>query len=795
MSDYEVEIVKTPHETSHFHPELEIIFVIQGNVNVTIKSQKYYLRKEDIILVNLNELHTIKSDEDAIVYTLHFPWKFLKQCINDKNTLFDTDALYRGDEQNYAYQDMKKILCKLVSEYLKKTKKSKCMEESLIYQLLDCLIESYELINRETSGVNRDDDTRMNYVLDYIGKNYMEKISMSDLAEELHISSSTLSRMFKKQMGVHFVEYVNQLRIQYAIKEILYSDENITKIAMDCGFSNLAMFNKMFRKLYGMNPSEYRKDMGKNKKPEDQDNLENSVKEQLEKEFWQQINNDKEERHDNTEINIDIGQSEKYIKNWCKAINIGAVSNLTRANLQYHTLYLMEHLHIEYIRIWNIFSTRLQISDGKQTSRFNYDEIDQIFDFLVSNHVKLILDFGRRPDAAYKAEKEVLFWKEEYIKFQTKEAWEALLNDFVVHITKRYGKSVVKSWIYEFSYIEKHAYPYYEEKNYDFFEVYQYGYSIIKKYISTAEVGGFSGNVQHEYSYLCDFLKRCKVNSCIPDYLSFILFPYTINQNKFEKRLNETDYEEKSVQLMKQLLEVSGLEDKKIYIVEWNCSLVNRNILNDSVYRAGYFLKNITQIWNRADMFCLWMGSDWVSSYYDSVGLSYGGGGILTKDTIGKPTYHMLNFLNQLGDLLVYKNEYMIVTKREEEYYILCFNYKNFSSNYYLKEEDKITFAELSEVFENNRSLNMKIKLYNLPSNGTYVLKKRSINEQEGSLLAEWGKFQFDTELERSDVKYIKNACYPRITMEKREVEEDYMQIDIELKPQEIILLHIYQKD
>ena len=110
-------------------------------------------------------------------------------------------------------------------------------------------------------------------------------------------------------------------------------------------------------------------------------------------------------------MKADVTKTEIYEKNWCRAINIGAVSKLARANLQFHTLYLLENLNIEYIRVWTIFSKKLQISDGVQKSRFNYGEIDQIFDFLVSNHAKLILDFGRRPDMAFQSEGNPLLYR------------------------------------------------------------------------------------------------------------------------------------------------------------------------------------------------------------------------------------------------------------------------------------------------------------------------------------------------------------------------------------------------
>lgn len=794
MSDFEVNITKNPDEKSHFHPELEILFVIEGNITASTRTQKYELKKEDVLVFNSNTPHMISSETESVIYTIHLPWEFMKKVISDRNILFDTDKIFHEISANRVQKDLKQILRELVFQYVRVPGKTRCMEESLIYQLLDCLIENYEVIGKRIDYRNCGEDDRLNYILDYIGKNYMRKISLSDLADEVYMSASSLSRMFKRETGIYFVGYVNQLRARYAAQKIIYSKENLTKIAMDCGFTNLSMFNKVFRQIYDISPSEYRNKMQSQLEEQTKDEENEEIRKKLRETFLRSEEKNSK-LQENTRIEADVQISEDMKRNWCKAINIGAVSKLARANLQFHTLYLMEHLHVEYIRIWNIFSRKLQISDGSQKKKFNYDEIDQIFDFLVSNHAKLILDFGRRPDRAFRSEGQLLFEEEEYIEFQSREAWENLLKDFISHLVKRYGVSEVDSWIFEFSYIEKHAFPYYKDEDYDFFNVYWYGYSTIRNLLPSAEIGGFNGNIRNEYEDLIQLLGRCKKEKCEPDFLSFLLFPYYTDTDHYEKRSNEPDFEMNSVDLMKKLMHTVGMEKKKLYIMEWNCSVINRNILNDSTYRAAYITKILSQIGNDVDLLCLWMGSDWVSSYLDSVGISYGGGGILTKDTICKPAYYALSFFNQLGNELVLKNENMIITKKKNEYYIICHHYEKFSSNYFMKDEDRISFLDMQDIFDGDKNLQLQIELKHLPSNGIYVIKKRSINEQEGSLLAEWSNFQFDTELESADVKYIRNACYPRISMEKQEIPNDRMKIRVELRPQEVVLLHIFQNE
>ena len=82
------------------------------------------------------------------------------------------------------------------------------------------------------------DDIRMNQIISYVNENYRNHMSLSELAEELFVATSTLSRLFQKQTGMKFAEFLNHVRIYFAAKELLTSSKTVTKIAVDNGFSN-----------------------------------------------------------------------------------------------------------------------------------------------------------------------------------------------------------------------------------------------------------------------------------------------------------------------------------------------------------------------------------------------------------------------------------------------------------------------------------------------------------------------------------------------------------------------------
>lgn len=91
----------------------------------------------------------------------------------------------------------------------------------------------------------------------YIYENYSKSISLSNVAEGLQMNYSYLSTLFKTEVGIGFSEYLNNVRLEKA-KEMLDSgDQKLKKIATDSGFVSYSYFLNMFKKKYGVTPTEY----------------------------------------------------------------------------------------------------------------------------------------------------------------------------------------------------------------------------------------------------------------------------------------------------------------------------------------------------------------------------------------------------------------------------------------------------------------------------------------------------------------------------------------------------------
>lgn len=633
------------------------------------------------------------------------------------------------------------------------------------------------------------DDVRMCQIVKYVDENRQNHVSLSELADELFTATSTLSRLFQKQTGMKFAEFVNRVRIYFAAEDLMTTSKAVTKIAVDNGFSNASVMNRVFRQYYQCTPVEYRE-----KKKEEKECTTPTKKENRDKR-----NENKSLNMENSAIEVNVRRKSKLTKIWNQVVNIGSVYNLTLANLQYHTIYLTETLGFSYVRIWNVFSKKMMITDGKTQGNYNYDMIDLALDFLVSHHIKPFVDLGRRPDTALSSMGNTLYFEEECIVFQSKDIWIAMLKDFIHHIIKRYGKEEVVQWKFELSSDIVHfaRNQYYIDKEYDYKECYRSSYQVIKKALPDACVGGPS-DVTNDVKFLHEYLQYSKENNCLPEFISILLFPYDSSRKDGKVnyyRTQSENYECEKLQSIHQIME-EGEVDIPLYVVEWNSSISNRNFLNDSCFRASYITKKIIEILSMADMVCLWMGSDWVSNYFDTKRIANGGSGLITKDTIRKPVYFALQFLNQLGEELLLHNEELIVTKEigKDVYHIIGFYYQKYEDTYVVTNDPIDSPEKVEKIFLTNQECNIDLVLKNV-ADGNYTITSNRICREKGSILDEWKKFQYEETLTNEDIKYLREITQPERRMEGVMSVEGTVQIRMTLRGQEIILLHVSKDD
>ena len=95
--------------------------------------------------------------------------------------------------------------------------------------------------------------------VEYIKKNFPQKITLGEVAQTLSMSPEHLSRTFRKETGIGFNRYLNLIRLQHAETLLKTTDMTVSEIAEACGFGSVRNFNRVFQDTLGITPSEYRK--------------------------------------------------------------------------------------------------------------------------------------------------------------------------------------------------------------------------------------------------------------------------------------------------------------------------------------------------------------------------------------------------------------------------------------------------------------------------------------------------------------------------------------------------------
>lgn len=778
------------NEVPHSHQAVELIYVIEGCAKLQTGTEAFEMKKDALVLVNSGQKHSMKILESGLLFRVYMPYGLLTSLCGEDYVFFVCNSVMNLQS---SYQKVRAVIEDMVIEYLNNDGKITAAQLSLSYALAAELLENYKADKDKLSlCFESTGNERLDKALHYIQLHYAQPVSLSDIAGSLHISDSYLSRFFKNETGKNFVDYVNDVRLEHALWDLMNTERPMTVIAVDNGFSTPSVFCRLFKKKYGATPTEYKNALAV-KRPKEQKTVKKENLNGLRQLFMEKKQlRQKHKEQPVKNIAVDVYGSAYLWHNKNSIINIGDATVVSEAKTQEHILYLAEQLNFEYARIWNLFPSKFMISKDFSGSHFNFEYLDRIFDFFVQHKIKMFLDFGKRDRVMRVSFNSVYYSVNEQSVLKNKAEWENLIDSFVRHLVRRYGQGVLENWIFEFPI---GLLPYYEE-NFEYIQAYEAGYRIIRKNISNAGVAGPGAADISETENLKKIIREMKRRQCVPDIFTIKVFPYhthqTVNELMHQKTADYL-YLRHFVEKTRALMEEEKI-NCSLCVAEWTNSISNRSPIQDSCARGTYIIQNILSVWTLVDMMGFWHCSDTVDVYYDSRKLLLGGGGILTKDGIRKPSFYAFYFLKYMDKhLLKIGNHYMITKNDDGNIHILCFNHRDYSAYYYLKDENTYKINEMDKLFISEDPVFLDICLRGMESDCSYMIKERVINENHGSILNEWQALDYEEDLGSEDIQYLKQICVPKVLMKHTVCRGTQLNIHVKLEPHEMRLIHIYK--
>ncbi len=249
----------------HFHTQIEIYFLVSGQRNYFIRDKIYNVCAGDLVFISPHEIHktidTEVSGHERIL--INMEPHFVETRNHSLQTLLgrlqtEGGFVLRPSREDRAF--IHRLLNQMITESQGKEIDNEVFLQALVMQLL-VYISRYH----DRNGCNRaaisDSPThlKISRVVEYINGNYREKLTVEDVAARFFFSPFYFCRIFKDATGFTFIEYLNTVRIREAQILLLEGKYNITGISEQVGFGSITHFNRIFKKVIGESPLQYRK--------------------------------------------------------------------------------------------------------------------------------------------------------------------------------------------------------------------------------------------------------------------------------------------------------------------------------------------------------------------------------------------------------------------------------------------------------------------------------------------------------------------------------------------------------
>lgn len=116
-----------------------------------------------------------------------------------------------------------------------------------------------ELIDSVDNSKNKGNTQAVYAAVEYMERRYMDKVSIQDIADQVHLSSSYLSHLFSQTFACTLMDYLTRIRINHAKEQLGEVSSTVSEVAMDCGFTDVSYFSRVFKKTEGISPSAFKK--------------------------------------------------------------------------------------------------------------------------------------------------------------------------------------------------------------------------------------------------------------------------------------------------------------------------------------------------------------------------------------------------------------------------------------------------------------------------------------------------------------------------------------------------------
>ena len=237
----------------HLHRHIELVYIAEGTCRIQIDQTEYIVSAGQVAITFPLQIHSYSESNNLDT--------FLFLC--DPDEFPDLEDYFSTKRPVCPIIDMDKDLMKTLFEkalttYRGESKFKTEIAKGYLQVILSETLEKLNMINHEPTDMNI-----VERILEYCDNEYMNPISLETLSKKVGASKYYISRIFSTKIKMSFNDYINTLRVNASKRFLKHTKDSIEIISAEVGFSTVRSYNREFKRLVGISPSQYRKNKSK----------------------------------------------------------------------------------------------------------------------------------------------------------------------------------------------------------------------------------------------------------------------------------------------------------------------------------------------------------------------------------------------------------------------------------------------------------------------------------------------------------------------------------------------------
>lgn len=700
---------------SQMNSGLSVILVLRGAVTLKTPGQNRCLTESHYAVINHNDVYTLDSSGPNVFLwvTMEQPW-LESVCPEYASGRYYCCSTVSNPAIQPLFDAIRQRVIRAAMLRYRQEEGYMLLMQAELMQLLHTLTLHFCSGFQQSALAGTSE--RLRPVLEHVNRSFREPMTLESVAAKFYLSDAHLSRLFRKELNMTFVEYLTSLRLESARQELLYTGDSITRLALNNGFSSVRSFHQYFRRDFGCSPAQYRRQTAHQPEPAKLFWLEAGSEDSLEQmvRFVESYKN--QPRGADVRLQVELPGRQQPLGLPRFILEVGELDLALRENVRRQIREAQRRIGFTGALISGLFRRRAE----RLLQR--YDEMELLAE---------LVGMGLTPMIAVDLETEA-----------------DNLGHMLEVLTGQFGRQELERW-----YFVLNGGP--EGTAEDFARA----AGLLKRYLPGVKTGvcvdldrppQWTGETGEEGppARWADFVQIGSDPNDMPP--AGDAFSY----ERFQKR-----YHQNRLNRVRSWMEEHG-RMVPVYLIGWN-TLTGRSLVESGKFhRTALILDTLLML--RRDVAGYGIRLDLGQTEPETMeNLTYPLSLYLYQD-IKRPMFFVMQWLKSLGDTVIWEESGSLVARSEAgEYQVLMWH------PCYID-----PFFSLEDFQEEQYGRRVCLTLRGL-SPGTYRIKRLCLDKDHGSIYSSWVKIDMAVQLDQDILDHLSRACNPSVALEYRKVEEE----------------------